>query len=285
LVLLNNPSGKIVVSEQSTKLQSFCDFIWNFYALNKRDFPWRNVEDPYKVFVSEIMLQQTQTFRVIEKYHEFIETFPTFQDLAHASLRDVLTAWQGLGYNRRGKFLHQSAQRIVTDHDGKLPNDPLVLVELPGIGPATAASMVAFAYNMPTVFIETNIRAVFIHSFFPEQEKVHDRDIMPLVAATVDQENAREWYYALMDYGVYLKKRYPNPSRKSVHHNKQSTFQGSDRQIRGMIIRMLTTQYPALERDQLIKNIHCEPARVARILDELIAEKMISSQENIVCIN
>lgn len=263
------------MSDESKKIKSFTEFIWSFYALNKRDFPWRNVDDPYKVFVSEIMLQQTQTYRVIEKYYEFIEAFPTFNDLAQASLRDVLTAWQGLGYNRRGKFLHQSAQQIVGEYNGRLPDDPAVLVHLPGIGPATASSMVAFAYNITTVFIETNIRTVFIHSFFSGQEKVHDRDIMPLVAATVDKENPREWYYALMDYGVHLKKRYPNPSRKSAHHNKQSTFQGSDRQIRGMIIKMLTTQYPELERSQVIKNINRESDRVERILDELIAEKMI----------
>ncbi len=269
------------MSQPSEKLESFREFIWHYYALNKRDFAWRNVEDPYKVFISEIMLQQTQTFRVIEKYEEFMAAFPTFQELADVSLRDVLTAWQGLGYNRRGKFLHQSAQCIVAEHNAILPNDPAVLVELPGIGPATAASMIAFAYNVPTVFIETNIRTVFIHSFFADQEKVHDRDIIPLVAATVDKENPREWYYALMDYGVYLKKRHPNPSRKSVHHNKQSMFQGSDRQIRGMIIRMLTTQYPALEREQLVKNIDREPDRVGRILDELIAEKMIVSEEKL----
>ena len=149
-----------MANKQLQKLQSFREFIWNFYALNKRDFAWRNVEDPYKVFISEIMLQQTQTFRVIEKYHEFIESFPKFQDLAQASLRDVLIVWQGLGYNRRGKFLHQSAQQIVTQHNAQLPTDPAILVDLPGIGPATASSLVAFAYNIPTVFIETNIRTV-----------------------------------------------------------------------------------------------------------------------------
>lgn len=273
------------------KIELFQEFIWNFYALNKRDFAWRNVEDPYKVFVSEIMLQQTQTSRVVEKYYEFIETFPSFDDLAHASLRDVLTAWQGLGYNRRGKFLHESAQRIVAQHGGVLPKEQCILDELPGIGPATAASVVAFAYNIPTVFIETNIRTVFIHSFFQDQnlsekkqKKVHDRDIFPLVAASVDKENPREWYYALMDYGVYLKKRYQNPSRKSVHHNKQSKFQGSDRQIRGMIIKMLTTEYSELSREDIIKKVQREAGRVGRILDELIVEGMVGVNGGVVCV-
>jgi A/G-specific adenine glycosylase len=264
----------------SEQLKSFCQFIWSFYALNQRDFAWRNVDDPYQVFISEIMLQQTQTQRVIQKYEEFLNVFPTFQDLAQARLHDVLSVWQGLGYNRRGKFLHESAQRIVVEHKGILPASPALLVELPGIGPATAASMVTFAYNIPTIFIETNIRAVYLYSFFPGQDKIHDRDIEPLVAATVDQNNPREWYYALMDYGVYLKKKYPNPSRKSVHHTKQSTFEGSDRQIRGMIIRLLT-RFTRINRTVAVHDINKEPDRVERIIDELIAERFIKMTQGV----
>jgi A/G-specific adenine glycosylase len=258
-------------------IQSFKEFIWDFYALNKRDFPWRFVEDPYKVFVSEIMLQQTQTYRVIAKYEQFVATFATFDDLATASLRDVLSVWQGLGYNRRGKYLHESAQLIVNKHNSMLPSDPSILVQFPGIGPATAASMVAFAYNVPTIFIETNIRTVFIHSFFNREKEVHDKDILPLVAATVDHDNSREWYYALMDYGVHLKKIYPNPSRKSIHHTKQSKFEGSDRQIRGMIIKLLTT-HMQLSRNQMIQNIQKEPKKIEKILDDMLIERMLQCE-------
>lgn len=189
------------------EVTSFQEMIWNFYHLAGRSFPWRNVNDPYRVMISEIMLQQTQTYRVLPKYEQFIHEFSSFHSLAAASLRDVLSVWQGLGYNRRGKLLHEASQIIVTTYGGRLPDDQHVLVTLPGIGPATAASVSSFAFNKPTVFIETNIRSVFIHSFFSNEEKVSDRQIMPLVAQTLDHRNPREWYYALMDYGVMLKKK------------------------------------------------------------------------------
>ena len=147
-------------------ISHFISTINEYYAQHKRHFAWRDNPDPYQVFVSEVMLQQTQTQRVIEKFAEFIERFPSFQVLADAPLVAVLATWQGLGYNRRGRFLHQAAQKIVTDHGGILPDNTVLLEELPGIGPATAASLAAFAYNRPTVFIETNIRAVYIHFFF-----------------------------------------------------------------------------------------------------------------------
>jgi A/G-specific adenine glycosylase len=187
--------------------------------------------------ISEIMLQQTQTYRVEPKYQAFLAALPTIQDLAHADLRTVLTLWQGLGYNRRGKFLHMLAQEVMRKHEGVIPDTPELLVQLPGIGKATAGSICAFAFNKPTVFIETNIRTVFLYHFFAGQQGVDDRELFPLVAATVDQENPREWYYALMDYGVHLKKSLPNPSRSSKHHVIQSKFEGSDRQIRGAIPR------------------------------------------------
>lgn len=260
-------------------IQSFKDFkkiIWNYYAIHGRHFDWRGVDDPYKVFVSEIMLQQTQTSRVAQKYPQFLQAFAGFDELAHASLKDVLLQWQGMGYNRRGMYLQKAAQIIVKDFKGQLPNDPAILVELPGIGPATAASMCAFAYNKPTVFIETNIRAVYIHHFFPRNELVHDKEIMPLIEATVDHENAREWYYALMDYGVMLKKTIINPSRKSKHHAKQSKFDGSDRQIRGMILRILTKAHEPISIQKITDMIDKDHVRIKNIVEQMHQEKLIS---------
>jgi len=221
------------------KIPEFIDIIYTFYRQNKRLFAWRDVENPYYVLISEVMLQQTQTHRVVDKFNQFIELFPTVEVLAAAPLGAVLAAWQGLGYNRRAKFLHQAAQRIVAQHHGVVPVNQEDLVLLDGIGPATAASIAAFAYNQPTIFIETNIRAVYIHHFFRGQEKVHDRDLLPLISASLDHQNPRQWYYALMDYGVMLKKMHKNPSRKSVHHTIQSRFEGSSRQVRGAIVRVL----------------------------------------------
>ena len=260
---------------QQATLTDFKKIIWEHYAANGRLFDWRHTDDPYKVFISEVMLQQTQTSRVAQKYPEFITIFPNFKSLASASLKEVLAQWQGLGYNRRGKFLHQAAQIIIKEHLGVLPSNPDFLVKLPGIGKATAASISAFAFNTPTVFIETNIRAVFIHFFFHGRDEVHDNEIMPFIKETVDVRHARDWYYALMDYGVMLKKTVINPSRKSKHHTKQSKFEGSDRQIRGMILRILIQHHAPILEEKLIELTQKESQRVAGIIHQMIHEGFI----------
>lgn len=267
----------ISTTECQQLINSFINKIWNYYAAHKRDFPWRNNHSAYSIMVSEIMLQQTQTERVLNKYREFLSKFPSFEVLAQASLKDVLASWQGLGYNRRGLALHTTAQIIASEFHGIVPQDPSILVTFPGIGKATAASICAFAFNMPTIFIETNIRTVFIHEFFINQGEIKDSQLLPLVEATVDNKNPREWYYALMDYGVMLKKTIPNPSRKSAHHARQSKFEGSDRQIRGMIIKILTQQSHA-SFEELCALIPRESQRITKALQELLHEKLICLQ-------
>jgi A/G-specific adenine glycosylase len=262
------------------RIESFCQHIWHFYAEHGREFAWRYAQDPYQVLVSEIMLQQTQTDRVKEKYEQFLAAFGTFQSLADASLRDVLSVWQGLGYNRRGKYLHEIAQKVINEYGGLLPRDPEILITFPGIGTGTAGSICAFAFNIPTIFIETNIRTVFIHTFFNKKDQVTDQKLMPLIAATVDQRDPRSWYYALMDYGVYLKKLYKNPSRKSAHYTKQSQFKGSDRQMRGKIIKILTQESPMTE-EQLLAILDCEALRLKKIIEQLTAEQMITRINNL----
>lgn len=270
--------AKIMAS--ATTIESFKSTIWDFYRQHGRTFDWRHVDDPYKIVISEIMLQQTQTHRVAQKYPLFVAQFPDFKTLSQASLREVLTHWQGLGYNRRGKYLHEIAQKVINEYNGLLPADPEALVHFPGIGPATAASICAFAFNLPTQFIETNIRAVFIHFFFKGITNIKDNDIMPLVQATVDPLRARDWYYALMDYGVMLKKTMPNPSRKSAHHTKQSKFEGSDRQIRGMILKLLTS-FSCLPFDQFAHFIDREPERIINALQQLTSEGFIEHKDNL----
>lgn len=266
-------------------IHEFKKTIWKYYSTHGRLFDWRGVDDPYKVFISEVMLQQTQTARVATKYPEFIGQFPTFESLAQAPLKEVLLAWQGMGYNRRGMYLHRAAQTIVQDYGGLLPNDPELLDALPGIGAATAASICAFAFNRPTVFIETNIRAVFIHYFFHGREKVHDKELIPLIEAALEHANPREWYYALMDYGVMLKKSVINPSRKSVHHTKQSKFEGSDRQIRGMILKILTKASVPLNQEQIVDLAGKEHDRVIKIINQMIKEKFIELTDDTLSIN
>lgn len=261
------------------KIAVFKEFIWNFYHQNKREFAWRHVDNPYYVVVSELMLQQTQTHRVIHKYEQFIAEFPTFESLAASSLRDVLSVWQGLGYYRRARYLHQLAQIVVNEHGGVLPQAQDLLETLPGIGPGTAGSIGAFAFNKPTVFIETNIRTVFIHCFFKDTVGVTDKALLPLIAASVDHDNPREWYYALMDYGVWCKSQHINPSRKSAHHTKQSKFEGSDRQIRARIVKLIAEK-EELSHHEILSAVNKDVVRVEKIIDKLIGEDFIKKSVN-----
>ncbi|TVR02769.1 MAG: A/G-specific adenine glycosylase [Spirochaetaceae bacterium] len=234
--------------------------------------PWRATSDPYHIVVSEFMLQQTQVSRVMQKFGPFLERFPDWSALASARLVEVLAQWQGLGYNRRAKFLHQCAHTVLERHNGALPADPNLLEGLPGIGRNTAGAVCAFAFNLPVVFIETNIRRVFLHFFFSDVDGVHDRELMPLIAAALDRDEPRRWYWALMDYGAMLKLHIANPNRRSVHYNRQSRFEGSRRQIRGALVRMFSDgDSRTLDRIQAdLGGLHDD--RLAGILDELVVE-------------
>jgi len=222
------------------RIEAFRKTVYGCYeTAGRHDLPWRRTRDPYRILVSEIMLQQTQVPRVLAKYPEFIEQFRDFESLAGAPLREVLGAWSGLGYNRRALLLKRTAEEVVERHGGRLPSRYEDLIELPGVGPATGAEVAAFAFGAAHPVIETNIRAVFIHHFFPGVEAVDDAEIMPLVERTLDRTNPRRWYYALMDYGVVLKRRHANPARRSTHRARQGAFEGSARQARGAIVRAL----------------------------------------------
>jgi A/G-specific adenine glycosylase len=205
----------------------------------RHELPWRQTENPYHILVSEIMLQQTQVDRVIPKYREFLAAFPTFRRLALASVADLLKVWQGLGYNRRALMLQRCAQGVTRDCRGRLPDTHEALCDLPGIGPYTAGAVLAFAFNKPHPMIETNIRRVYIHHYFTGKSDIEDSELLPIVERTLDRANPRRWYSALMDYGTVLAATMPNPNRRSKHYVKQSKFEGSDRQIRGAILKHL----------------------------------------------
>ena len=252
----------------------FQNHILDFYSTNKRDFAWRQTTDPYKILVSEIMLQQTQTARVTTYYKNFLNTFPTVKALANASLKDVLTLWQGLGYNRRAKHLHTPAGEIVERFDGHIPSTNLDLQGLGGIGPNTAGAIMAYAFNQPITFIETNIRSVYLHTFYRNFENISDKELLPLIEQTVDINNPRDWYYALTDYGVYIKSQIVNPSRKSKHYAKQSKFKGSQRQIRAAIVRYLV-QNDTATKTQLY-SLPFDNKDIDANLKKLISEKMVT---------
>lgn len=258
----------------TSQLRSFRRTVRSYYAKHRRDLSWRRTDDPYCIYVSEIMLQQTQVDRVAAKYASFTRRFPSWESLARAGLDEVLSEWQGLGYNRRAKFLHQAAAEIVEHRGGVLPDSPEHLRELPGIGTATAASIAAFAFDCPTVFIETNIRSVFIHHFFPGRGDVSDQEILPLVRQTLDRRHPGQWYSALMDYGTSLKKAMPNPSRRSRHHVRQSPFEGSTRQVRGRILKLLLDE-PGLTARSLTSRVDDPENRTGEILKALVREGMV----------
>jgi A/G-specific adenine glycosylase len=253
---------------------SFRRFLMQFYESQGRDLPWRRTTDPYRILVSEFMLQQTQVERVLAKYPEFIGRFPDIRALARAPIREVLHAWQGLGYNRRALALHGTAVRILEEFHGEIPLDRATLESLPGIGSATAGAIVVFSTNRPEVFIETNIRRVYIHLFFPDAERVHDREIEPILRKTLVRGRSRDFYYALMDYGSFLKRSTGNPNTRSASYSRQSPFPGSDREKRGIILRRLLAA-GEIRKEDLGGAVPVGSERLDRILRGLEKEGFI----------
>lgn len=259
-------------------ISRFRETIYLNYREHGRILPWRQTRDPYKILVSELMLQQTQVERVAAKYELFIRNFPNFGELAQARMQNVLEVWHGLGYNRRALALMRVAQIVETEFNGKLPSDYAALLELPGVGQTTACAIRAFAFDVPEVFIETNVRAVYIHTFFANDEAVRDDELYPFVECTLDRSNPRVWYYALMDYGVTLKKKFGNPSRRSAHHRKQPAFKFSNRQLRGQILAQIVT-HPGITEPELLCMFNSDPKLILRNLGKLEEEGFFKRAE------
>lgn len=238
-----------------------------------RDMPWRRDVRPYYVLVSELMLQQTQVSRVAPKFDEFVRAFPDVESLASAELGDVLQLWSGLGYNRRAKYLWQAACMIRDELGSQFPNTIEGLTKLPGVGPNTAGAIMAYAYNQPVVFIETNIRTVYLHHFFADRDDVADSEIQGKVAETIDHEHPREWYWALMDYGAELKTQKLGNIRGSKHYTKQPKLAGSLREMRGRILKALASG--PLSESQLRTAVQADE-RYTTAKTDLISEKLIS---------
>jgi A/G-specific adenine glycosylase len=258
---------------------AFKKAVWSHYKTSRRNFAWRNTRNPYRILVSEIMLQQTQTDRVTKKYTSWLRRFPTAKSLADASLKEVLSEWKGLGYNRRALNLKRTAEAIVVKHKNKFPKAYAEILDLPGIGPYTAGAIMAFAYNKPFPIIETNIRTVYIHFFFSGKSGVYDKDILKLIEKTLDKENPREWYYALMDYGVMLKKTVGNLGKQSRHYTKQSPFKGSARELRSNILNAVSagaSTASEIRKYVLKKKLNATDARVKSIIAQLETEGFVA---------
>lgn len=265
------------------KYEKFKGKLYKFYKENYRHLPWRINDlfsdkkgNPYKILVSEMMLQQTQVSRVKEKYKSFLKKFPTVTALAEAPRGDVLKEWQGLGYNRRALYLKRTAETVVEKYNRKFPKDYRALLSLSGIGQSTAGAIMAFSYNQPIVFIETNVRSVFIHEFFKDKENITDKEIFPLIEKTLDRDHPRDFYYALMDYGVYLKQT-ENHSRKSKHYTKQSKFKGSHREARAKVLKFLL-EHPKTKSAKIIsQKLNLSEEKIIKCVAELKKEGFLNS--------
>ncbi|MDR2479582.1 MAG: A/G-specific adenine glycosylase [Treponema sp.] len=260
-------------------ITEFRTIILSNYEKAGRVFPWRGAA-PWGVMVSEFMLQQTQTERVIPYYERWMRLWPAPAALAEASMEEALREWSGLGYNRRCRFLKNCAAIIASEMKGKIPETPETLLPLPGVGPYIAGAVSCFAYNYPALFIETNIRSAVIHFFFPDRGDVKDSEIVPVLEAALLHEDPRRWYYALMDYGAALKKLVPNPSRRSAHYVKQSPFKGSFRQARGKVLKTLVSTGPG-SMEEIGNKSGLEEEELYRVLEVLEKESMVAEEGGI----
>jgi A/G-specific adenine glycosylase len=254
----------------------FREAVYAFYKDQGRSFPWRGA-GPWGVLVSELMLQQTQTDRVIPYWNRWMELWPRPGDLAAAPMERALREWSGLGYNRRARYLRECAAVIASQHGGRVPDTPELLRGLPGIGLYTSGAVACFGYQYPAVFIETNIRSAALHFFFQGREGVEDREIFPILEAALDREHPREWYWALMDYGAALKKLTLNPNHRSAHYAKQSRFEGSFRQLRGRIVKSLAFEGPAKASD-LSRRTGIGGEDLYRVIKSLEKELLVCEQ-------
>jgi A/G-specific adenine glycosylase len=258
----------------------FRNTVYENYKKAGRTFPWRTEISPWGVMVSEFMLQQTQTERVIPYWERWMKRWPTPLSLAETTMTEALREWSGLGYNRRGRFLKDCAGMIVKSHGGSIPETPAELLVLPGIGPYASGAIACFAFNYPAVFIETNIRAVMLHFFFHDRKDIKDREIVPILKETLDRENPREWYWALMDYGVALKKLTVNPNRRSAHYIRQSRFEGSFRQMRGAVIKTLASCGPG-KAAELRRRTGIGTEDMYKVLKMLEKDSMVAEEKGV----
>lgn len=178
--------------------------VLRWFCRNRRDLPWRKTRNPYRILVSEIMLQQTQVSRVEAKYPEFLRRFPTFEVLAKATKAEVLRAWSGMGYNNRALQLRETARIVVERFNGKLPNSIELLQQLPGVGRYTAHALSCFAHRERVPVVETNVRRVLSRVFWRTTSSTARRDmreVWRLASVLLPKHRPADWNLALMDLG------------------------------------------------------------------------------------
>ncbi len=256
-------------------ISKFQHKILDWYDKNQRDLPWRKTRDPYAILVSEVMSQQTQINRVMEKYEQWMDLFPTLRDLADAKTSDILTMWSGLGYNRRALYLQKAAKIIKETYHGEFPKYGIELLQLPGIGEYTASAIRCFAFNEQIAVIDTNVRKVISIHFF--------NGISPSKAALKDfatkllpPQKAYEWNQALMDYAAMELHEY------KISIPKQSKFIGSNRYYRGSMVKMLVAN-KKLSIHFLQKHFEKEISldRINEVINSLVKDQLVEYEEGV----
>jgi A/G-specific adenine glycosylase len=260
---------------EKEKIDLFQGKIINFYNTNKRELPWRLTHDPYDILISEFMLQQTQVNRVIDYYTNWIEKWSTVEALSDASFYDVVSTWIGLGYNRRAKYLHETAKIIVHKFKGNVLKAMKSYDQLPGIGEYTSKAVRIFAGNEDITTIDTNIRRIFIHEFNLE-ESTPDKDLYEIANYCLPKGKSRLWHNALMDYGALVLTSHKTGIKPKT---KQSKFAGSDRQIRGQILRLLLKKSYSI--DELNAYFRIDINRLKTILNKMIQDNIIQNNDDI----
>jgi len=263
----------------AAKITTFREMIFRWWKKNRRDLPWRHTRDPYKIAVSEIMLQQTQVPRVIPKYLEFIGEYPTVFDLAKASSASVLRIWKGMGYNRRALYLRDIAKIVVKNYQGKMPKDEKLLAKLPGMGTYTARAILVFAYGQEVCCVDTNIRKIITHFFFDDLPQKPET-IQSVADELIPKGKSWDWHQALMDYGTL---EMPNVKYQMVNNRKKSVpFRQTNRFYRGRIIDMLRERkYPEMK---LINRIHDQYGKqeyeIQSIINSLVKDGLVKRRKD-----
>jgi len=184
---------------------NFSDILLKWYDLNKRDLPWRKTKNPYKIWLSEIILQQTRVIQGLPFYISFITNFPTIDDLANASEKKILRLWQGLGYYSRAKNLHKCSKLIVKQYSGKFPNHYSELIKLPGIGPYTAAAIASFCYKEPVAVVDGNVFRVIARFWGIKTDIASSKGIKKfnvIANQLIDRNHPDTYNQAIMEFGA-----------------------------------------------------------------------------------
>jgi A/G-specific adenine glycosylase len=258
----------------SEHIMRFQKKVFLFYKKNKRDLPWRKTTDPYKILLSELMLQQTQVKRVVVYYEKWIARWPTIHTFASAALPEVLQMWMGLGYNTRAISLHKTAKKIVALFDGDVLRAMQQYKELPGIGKYTSHAVRIFSTNADLVTVDTNIRRIFI-SEFDLPENISEHELWLLAEKCRPVGKSREWHNALMDYGALYLTAHKTGIRPTT---QQTQFEGSNRQIRAQILRHVLEK--PMTGKELTQTLKIDQGRLGPILEKMINQHILMKKNN-----